>query len=516
MAEVQADYYEEMFKEITKKFYYGDDDEDVEARSNLEKNEELLGSNEFKMPEEENQNTSFSEDTSTLPNGYESAIDISDSQTTTIKYTLDEENWICNEDTIPWTTSKIASYSATQKLFRCNECECIGFLSRIAEHWLGSHANLRVFQCSQCPYASAWARCVKMHLARQHNICPEPNSDEEFQKLLKVNPVLEEVTRYLEKLKAKLESPEEEEEEEIEEPSPLAQKEAEERTRTETSKDFNTVVAPVLDHNIATEVYAMASVKRYNCEHCSYATDRKDLFTRHENIHREDKPFQCNVCQKQFNRADHIKKHFIRMHRDHEYVLSNVRRAKPQNRTSTSVPCIRKEKVIVTPAAMQDVVQESVIQEIIQQQIPTTITIVQESPQVSAESHPTVIQSTHMQEYLQQTADDIGFFGTHTILIPTEVKRVKNKQPRVKKYNIEKNVQCTYCQWTGADNWCLKRHLNTHLKPYVCNMCEYKAARSERLTTHIFRVHNKRACTKCNFLADDLLQLSAHQLENHK
>jgi len=80
------------------------------------------------------------------------------------------------------------------------------------------------------------------------------------------------------------------------------------------------------------EVYALTTIKRYNCEHCSYATDRKDLFTRHENIHREDKPFQCNVCQKQFNRADHIKKHFIRMHRDHEYVLSNVRRAKSQLR----------------------------------------------------------------------------------------------------------------------------------------------------------------------------------------
>lgn len=500
MAEVQADYYEEMFKEITKKFYYGEDEDDeLDANDDtMSKTEQILDNDEFvkSSVDEENQNTSFSDDASTVPNGYESSIDVSDAQMA--KFTLDEENWICNEDTIPWTTSKIASYSATQKLFRCNECECIGFLSRIAEHWLGSHANLRVFQCSQCPYASAWARCVKMHLARQHNICPEPNSDEEFQKLLKVNPVLDEVTKYLEKLKLKLETPEEE---------PIEEK--------PETKDFEST-APILGHSITTEMYALASIKRYNCEHCSYATDRKDLFTRHENIHREEKPFQCNVCQKQFNRADHIKKHFIRMHRDHEYVLSNVRRVKPQNRSNASAATTtKKDKHTGTPLTLQ----ETAIQSIIQPQIPSTITA-QELTQITIqESHPTVIQSTQMQEFLQQADPeqmDISFFGTHTLLLPTDVKPVKNKQPRMKKYNIEKNVQCSYCTWTGADNWCLKRHLNTHLKPYVCSMCEYKAARSERLTTHIFRVHNKRACTKCNFLADDLIQLSAHQLENHK
>ncbi|XKL59036.1 hypothetical protein PGB90_000052 [Kerria lacca] len=502
MAEVQTDYYEEMFKEITKKFYYGDDDDDLET-TNMSKNEDLLTSNKFKV-DEENQNTTFNDDLSSIPNEYESSIDVSDAQVP--KFTFEEENWICSDDTIPWTASKIASYSATQKLFRCNECECIGFLSRIAEHWLGSHANLRVFQCSQCPYASAWARCVKMHLARQHHdICPEPTSDENFQKLMKVNPVLEEVTKYLEKLKSKLESNEETETED---------------TKTEPDKEFVENNSRILEtNNIPTEMYALSSIKRYNCEHCSYATDRKDLFTRHENIHREDKPFQCNVCQKQFNRADHIKKHFIRMHRDHEYVLSNVRRAKTQNR-SNSDPYKSKEKTVVisTSTTLSQETTETALQAIIQRQIPTTITTQDTASQIIQDTHQSVIQSTHMQEFLQQTDAeqmDISFFGTHTLLLSTDVKPPKPKQ-RMKKYNIEKNVQCSYCTWTGADNWCLKRHLNTHLKPYICSMCEYKAARSERLTTHIFRVHNKRACTKCSFLADDLTQLTAHQLENHK
>lgn len=67
---------------------------------------------------------------------------------------------------------------------------------------------------------------------------------------------------------------------------------------------------------------------------------------------------------------------------------------------------------------------------------------------------------------------------------------------------------------TGADNWGLKRHLNTHTKPFVCMLCDYKAARSERLATHVFKVHNKKACNKCNYFAEDQDQLNTHMLES--
>lgn len=74
--------------------------------------------------------------------------------------------------------------------------------------------------------------------------------------------------------------------------------------------------------------------KRYNCQYCPYGTDRRDLFVRHENIHREDKPFQCYECNKQFNRADHVKKHFGRMHRESTYDVSKIRRP-PEQRQMT-------------------------------------------------------------------------------------------------------------------------------------------------------------------------------------
>lgn len=70
--------------------------------------------------------------------------------------------------------------------------------------------------------------------------------------------------------------------------------------------------------------------KRYSCSNCPYSTDRRDLFTRHENIHKEDKPFHCYVCLKQFNRADHVKKHFLRMHRGLNYDIVRTKRSVPQ------------------------------------------------------------------------------------------------------------------------------------------------------------------------------------------
>lgn len=82
--------------------------------------------------------------------------------------------------------------------------------------------------------------------------------------------------------------------------------------------------------------------KRYACAACPYATDRRDLFTRHENIHRDEKPFHCYLCQKQFNRADHVKKHFLRMHRDQPYDLNRIRRANVKsaaNGGSTAMYC---------------------------------------------------------------------------------------------------------------------------------------------------------------------------------
>ncbi|XP_039757072.1 protein charlatan [Pararge aegeria] len=314
-----------------------------------------------------------------------------------------EDRWTAADEPLAWAHSRVAAYNPAQRLFKCAECDCVGFLARVAEHWLGTHAAARAFACplAGCGFASGWARAVRQHLARDHHSDPAAADQ-----LLRDNAALDDLTRYLARLKAKVE--------------------AERRAP-----------APEPD------------AKRYACGACPYATDRRDLFTRHENIHRDEKPFHCYLCQKQFNRADHVKKHFLRMHRDQPYDLNRIRRAaKP---AAPAPACCKPPE----PECRAPVKQER-------------------APLAKAEA-------------------------------PASPRR-----------KGERRYACCYCAWSGVDNWCLKRHLNTHLKPFACSLCEYKAARAERLATHVHKVHNKKACAKCPFLADDQVQLGAHLRDAHQ
>lgn len=367
-----------------------------------------------------------------------------------------EDKWTASEELLPWTTSRIASYNPAQKLFRCAECECVGFLGRVAEHWMGAHGSLRPFQCPQCPYASAWARCAKIHLTREHNV-PDASADAVF----KDNPVLDEVTRYLQRLKTKVETP------------GLVNRQIQSTNNTQATSVAVANPPTTNNDNVEGESAATSAAavvtKRYNCGFCPYATDRRDLYTRHENIHREEKPFQCYVCQKQFNRADHVKKHFLRMHREHPYDLNRIR--KQTNAT--------KSPVYSYPKFGEGGAQVNNFQ-----------------------TQPGTAAAGNQQQGAQRPPKVENKAGTKTT----------PEKPGSKKKG-EKRYACCYCSWAGVDNWCLKRHLNTHLKPFVCALCDYKAARSERLATHVLKVHNKKACSKCSFLAEDQAQLVIHQQE---
>ncbi|PSN46023.1 hypothetical protein C0J52_15793 [Blattella germanica] len=401
-----------------------------------------------------------------------------------------EDKWVPSEEVLQWTSSKIASYNPAQKLFRCSECECVGFLSRVAEHWLGTHANLRVFQCPQCPYSSAWARCVRMHLTRQHNVTEAPGDG--INTLYKENPVLEEVTKYLQRLKTKVETA----------PPPANNQKHHQEFHHQPPRP-----------NTASENH---SNKRYCCTFCPYATDRRDLFTRHENIHREEKPFQCYVCQKQFNRADHVKKHFLRMHRDYPYDLNRIRRQPPKNASGMSY-YHKYNNNSTAPGTNSSHRQDN------------------QNNHHQPNNHQVIMQPPIHQVHHHPSLNIPGGFssvGLRTGTNPPPIGKPKSQPPlsqpqhnhngcnakshgsKTKKKG-EKRYSCCYCAWSGVDNWCLKRHLNTHLKPFVCVLCDYKAARSERLATHVLKVHNKRACGRCSFLADDQAQLSIHLQEHH-
>lgn len=475
-AGVRMEMYEDMFKEITRKLYGDDDKDSNDALKMVVTSSQFSSDDNSKKEDGQHSISSFSLN-SLMDSSYSQMSSLQSSPFSSIDK-LEDDRWISSEESLEWTTSKIASYNSVQKLFRCNECECVGYLSRVAEHWLGTHANLRVFQCPQCSYSSAWARCVRMHLARQHNVCQEQS---ETGMLWKESPVLEEVTKYLQRLKSKIEDePEGEEHEQVVEEEPKQQPPTPTPELPVVPPQSPPPSPPPVIETKPAEVQT-DSPKRYNCAFCHYATDRRDLYTRHENIHKEEKPFFCYVCLKQFNRADHIKKHFLRMHRDQPYDMNKAKRDNTTTRGSSFDP--------PPPAPPPQIIQQRII---------TTLEFVPSKPAAK------IVEIER--EVVRQPLNIPGF----PVRIDGEAVVVKKPRKRP-----EKKYSCNYCSWTGVDNWVLKRHLNTHIKPFTCNMCEYKAARSERLALHVFKVHNKHLCSRCSFLADDQAALSAHQQAQH-
>ncbi|VVC26976.1 Zinc finger C2H2-type,Zinc finger, RING/FYVE/PHD-type [Cinara cedri] len=702
MANVHMDVYEDMFKEITKKIYGHD-------RSSSSKNKQLAEQDKYQIVEE---------GLSVIENNETATAAESFGEQEQPK----EDPWVTSDETISWTTSKISSYNADRKLFKCQECESVGLLSSVAEHWLGTHADVKVFQCPQCPYASAWARCIRTHMSRQHNVVAANGLKEQQtagRSPWKESPVLEEVTSYLGRLKA------------------AADKALADKNAAVVSNAVADAAAYAIDSDDEMQISAadtetQTAQKRYNCSYCPYGTDRRDLHIRHENIHKDNKPFMCDVCQKQFNRADHVKKHYTRMHREYEYCLSRVKRdlygnvgiqrkhprvtlysgdpssmiePEPQIIVSqttdvqplTSAPIISATPIIlqddqqqqqqqtvvniavvnfneqtgthtiqipistsqlkpvmfapetiltVDPTAMMstDAPAASIIQtdapapammptdvpavammpteapaaamvltdapatsmvltdapattmvltdapattmmltdspatsmvltdapatSMVLTDAPATTMMLTDSPATSmvmtdapattmmltdssattmmlTDSPATTMVLTDAPATTMMLTDSPATAMVLTdapattmmltdapaaTMIPTDAStteataaaataaevmateaQCKNNDRR----NFRKRYSCTYCSWSGMDNWCLKRHLNTHMKPYECIFCEYKAARAERLATHVLKVHSKKMCSRCSYIAQDYDDLYAHQSENN-
>ncbi|XP_065339913.1 protein charlatan isoform X2 [Cloeon dipterum] len=433
------------------------------------------------------------------------------------------DRWFASDDELNWTRSKIATYNPAQRAFKCSECDCSGVLGRIADHWISTHGNMSMYQCPQCQFTSGMARTVRMHVAKQHmgegssgadevETKIEPGDEERFNKstsnprtspvassLWKEKEMLDEVTKYLQRLKTKAES-----------------------VKNEYGGGSSGGGPGGGGHRERGTSLTGTTEKRYSCGYCPYATDRRDLFTRHENIHKDEKPFHCYICRKQFNRADHVKKHFLRMHREQPYDINKIRRAPPKNASGMSY---YHKYSAAQPSSSRPSGQQQH----------------QQQPQVQHHSGGQQhFQQAHHMHQLQPQQHHLLQTPHYNLPIRTPQPKAymsKQQQPQqqngvAKKKNVsglggsssnglqkeqkEKRYTCCYCTWSGVDNWCLKRHLNTHIKPFVCALCDYKAARSERLATHVLKVHNKRSCNKCQFLADDQLSLNEHTQEHHK
>ncbi|XP_071869116.1 zinc finger transcriptional factor charlatan isoform X1 [Bombus fervidus] len=455
----RLDCYEDMFKEITRKLY----GEDPDHR------------------------------TSSVQNEFETSVSYKTEEDTGNGTDSDDGNWTCEEEPLKGTDgSRIAAYHAGKATWRCYECgDLMGGGPRdVAEHFMELHSSRILGDDSR---------------NRHHS----PSKDYLQSEELKV----EDVISYLERLR-----------ERVERVAPPSRRTQETQTvpaallpvtSTFLLQELPSAPAPQHLHQNTTTMSSVTvtpSVKRYSCPYCPYGTDRRDLYTRHENIHREEKPFHCYICYKPFNRADHVKKHFLRMHREHGYELSRIRRP-----AGSSPP-----KPLQQDAGTAN----------------TGNVNTNGQPQQQHTNYSSGFNNTKNYQLQpnagNNTATNAGgiYQGTSMpapgIMQPDAAncvtgRRVQNGGCNSKSHlkgsskgAQERRYTCCYCSWSGVDNWCLKRHLNTHLKPFACTLCEYKAARAERLATHVLKVHNRRQCSRCSFLGEDAAQLQMHQLHVHR
>ncbi|XP_024935947.1 uncharacterized protein LOC107263259 isoform X2 [Cephus cinctus] len=444
----RLDCYEDMFKEITRKLY----GEDPDHR------------------------------TSSVQNEFETSVSYKTTDDDTGNGTdgSDDGNWTCEDEPLKGTDgSRIAAYHAGKTTWRCYECgDCMGGGPReVAEHFTELHSSRIIGDDSR---------------NRHHS----PRKD-----YLQAELKIEDVVAYLERVR-----------ERAERAAPPLRRTQETQTvptallppsSTFLLQELPSTPAPQHLHQssaaMPTSAAASGSGKRYTCPYCPYGTDRRDLYTRHENIHREEKPFHCYVCYKPFNRADHVKKHFLRMHREHRYELSRIRR--PAGSGNTPKPL------------QQDSTSGA-------------------SGNGNQTHHTNYPSGYNNKGYQLQPAPGSGggLYQATSMPAPGIMqpdtgcgRRMQNGGCNSKSHlkggskgAQERRYTCCYCSWSGVDNWCLKRHLNTHLKPFACALCEYKAARAERLATHVLKVHNRRQCSRCSFLGEDAAQLQVHQLHVHR
>ncbi|CAK9822482.1 Protein charlatan [Anthophora retusa] len=457
----RLDCYEDMFKEITRKLYGEDPDHRTSSVQN-----EFETSVSYKNDEDTGNGTDGS----------------------------DDGNWTCEEEPLKGTDgSRIAAYHAGKATWRCYECGDVmgGGPRDVAEHFMELHSSRILADDSR---------------NRHHS----PRKDY-LQSELKV----EDVISYLERLRERAERvapPSRRTQETQTVPASLLPV-----TSTFLLQELPSAPAPQHLHQTTTTMPTSATVsasgKRYTCPYCPYGTDRRDLYTRHENIHREEKPFHCYICYKPFNRADHVKKHFLRMHREHGYELSRIRR--PAGSTAPK-PLQQESGTTSTGNANTNGQQQ-------QQQHANYSSGFNNNKNYQLQPNPGNNTTTATAGIYQGTSMPAPGIMQPDAANCTTGRRVQNGGCNSKSHlkggskgAQERRYTCCYCSWSGVDNWCLKRHLNTHLKPFACTLCEYKAARAERLATHVLKVHNRRQCSRCSFLGEDAAQLQMHQLHVHR
>ncbi|XP_065202962.1 zinc finger protein 595-like [Planococcus citri] len=81
-------------------------------------------------------------------------------------------------------------------------------------------------------------------------------------------------------------------------------------------------------------------------------------------------------------------------------------------------------------------------------------------------------------------------------LCKSSFKTVKMLNRHIKTVHSDKRLKCSICDYIGKDHVILKIHMkNTHFKPYVCAICDYRTGLKFKIRNHIVKKHTPASWT---------------------
>jgi len=217
--------------------------------------------------------------------------------------------------------------------------------------------------------------------------------------------------------------------------------------------------------------------RRYCCPKCPYSTDRRDLYTRHENIHRDEKPFRCYVCEKMFNRADHVKKHFLRIHKGVEYDVKLTKRIKGRDYD------INKESNNDLNNNNLNHLNETQFNPLLSQLFQYKSAFINPINRLVVENETKQQESSHI--LVNNNNDNNNNINSVPLMKVQNIDELKDE-----------DFQCEYCGCTFVDycslhthRYLLHRYLleNSNYLPYRCVICGIRKITQRSIMSHMLK-----------------------------
>ena len=235
----------------------------------------------------------------------------------------------------------------------------------------------------------------------------------------------------------------------------------------ETKDKMDIIITEKPPHDLSSESYVEHEIKdkemetKFDCSDCDKSFSYKSVLYRHRRSAHEGVKYQCNLCDYENSRQDHVSIHIKTKHAEHE--------AKD------------KMAIFITEKQPHDFGSESYAEH--------------------------GVKDKEVETKFQCSECDKSFsYKSHLI-------RHRRSAHEGVKY------QCNLCDYENSR----QDHVSMHIRAkhqglkYGCNQCDYKATTNGNLTFHVKSEHEgvKYSCNLCDYQAKQQSQLKRHKKHMH-